>query len=186
MDNLSLKQCFFLLNVSQYFSHSKHSVLNEKVNMHLRQRRTFRYSALIGSIFLNLHFFFMWCIHIFWTSFSRLVFVRTHERKRKKKGQLNSNSSLYEDKKELLPYQARHCYWMIFCAHIRASLMCEATFMAWRESKTLFNCFICLFSFTMSSKSVLLGFGTETYLSYYFTSCTESFNIASKNFLSCL
>lgn len=80
-----------------------------------RRHRSLRYSVLIGSIFLNLHFFFMWCIHIFRTSLFRLV--RTHEGKKR---QLNSISSLYKDKKELLPYRASHCYWMIFPSNIYA------------------------------------------------------------------
>lgn len=81
------------------------------------------YSALIGTIFLNLHFFFMPCIHLCF------LIVCTHRLKWKTKGKarkkgfsiqlnstqlnssrLDSNSSLYEDKKILLPHQDRHCY----------------------------------------------------------------------------
>lgn len=115
LDKQFVPLAMFLPNVSWSFLIQKNFVLNEKVNMHCRQR-SLRYSVLIGSIFLNLHFFFMWCIHILRTSFS-LSFC-THARKGKR--QLNSISSFYVDKKELLRYLVWHCYWMIFSfEHLR-------------------------------------------------------------------
>lgn len=130
------------------------------------------YSALIGTIFLNLHFIlfflvgFMRCISLYCSC------VCTHGRsekgerrergwRRQEKGQLDSDSSLCGDKKTVFgsvsgPALLLNDFQGAPPDPESFHLMCAgATFMASEENpKTLFNCFIWLFNFMMSTSRI--------------------------------
>lgn len=139
----------------------------------LEKRSADMYSALIGSIFLNLHFASFLCdVYILGTSFSLSVYgrytrsetkkdMRAKAWKGKKKRQLNSNSSLYGDKKILLTYQDRHCYWMIFrtCTHTHTWRLYDEPYvrrpLLWLRGNPKH------FSIALSASSTLVCHGSE-------------------------